>query len=619
MVNHYNHGTPLIARIHEVNSAAELSRIEGFALERSSPPATPARRAPEAAEATARRERPPKGGDDEDNVLPFIGEVVSYVPGQSVCIERTLSLEEDLHLADHHFVHAPGVKPLAACFPVVPMTVSLEIMAEAAACLAPGYGLIGFEDVSAGRWIALADTDELTLRVEGAVKAVDTSAQICRLSVAVFIKGESRPSVSATVLFGAHYQLSLSFGSGAPADGGRRSLRAAQAYEERHLFHGPRFQCLAGTMQLGEHGAAVELVVRSPDDMFRSTTRPQLLTDPALLDTVGQTMAIWTMEQGDIVFPVGIGKLEFYRPAPACGTRVPMRVEVTASKGKTLTADVEIQDGAGGVWLRIKDWKSWRFQWDKRLTAFRRLPTRYLLSDTLQLPAFEARPEPVCQRVTKQRLAGFDLVLLARHYLHMDEMAIFASKNGTRARQMQWLLGRIAAKDAVRALDARQRRTGETLHPAAFAIGNDEKGQPVVSRWRDDGVPPPTVSIAHCDDEAIAIAHWKPVGIDLERIAEHDAHFVKAFASESERALLADFSGAERQEWITRLWCAKETLGKLMGTGVNGAPQHFEATVIDADGGVQMRHRSSGHEAVITTVRDGNFIVAIGLDLARAG
>ena len=58
-----------------------------------------------------------------------------------------MTLDEDLHLADHAFVHAPGVKPLFACLPVVPMTLSLEILAEAAACLAPGYGLIGFEEV----------------------------------------------------------------------------------------------------------------------------------------------------------------------------------------------------------------------------------------------------------------------------------------------------------------------------------------------------------------------------------------------------------------------------------------------------------------------------------------
>jgi phosphopantetheinyl transferase len=612
MVNHHNHSTPLIARIHEVHSAAELACNEGLEPERPSPLATPNHVAPQGEGAATEWHRGTGKVDDEGKGLPFIGDVVRYLPGQSVSVERKLTLEEDLHLADHHFVHAPGIKPLSACFPVVPMTVSLEIMAEVAACLAPGYGLVGFEDVSAMRWIALADTVALTLLVEGRLEHFDALRETCRVSVAVFVKGESQPSISAKVLFSSHYQMGLSFSFGDLAVGECNSLGAAQVYASRQLFHGPRFQCLVGSILLGRHGAAAELLVRSPDDMFCSTNCPQLLTDPALLDTVGQTMAIWAMQQERMAFPIGIGKLELYRPTPAPGTRVPMRVEITANSPRTLTADVEIQDGNGGVWMRIKDWKSWQFQWDKKLVEFRQLPTRYLLSDTLQLPGLG--PGPVCQRLTKERLAGFNLALLARHYLHMDEMATFASKSGAPARQVQWLLGRIAAKDAVRAWAARQKRTEEKLHPAAFAIENDAKGQPVVSRWPDHRMPAPTLSIAHCEDKAIAMAHGEPVGIDLERIAEHDADFVKAMASQSERALLAVFSGVERQEWLTRVWCAKEALGKLMGTGVNGAPQHFEARAIDANGSLQMRHRSSGHEATITTVRDGNFIIAFGLD-----
>ncbi len=614
MINRPNHAMPLVARMYEVNAASELSGIEPAAqppaAQSGPPPAAPAGPAPGARDA--------RDAGVADHALPFVGAVLDYVPGQSVSIERRLSLAEDLHLADHHFVHATAVKPLSACFPVVPMTVSLEIMAEAAACLVPGYGLIGFEDVQAARWIALADTDTMTVRVDARVKEADAAGASCRLGVAVFVQGESHPAISATVLFGTHYRLSLSFDAPALDAGACRSLNAADAYAERQLFHGPRFQGLVGTMLLGECDAAVEVQVRSAADMFRSMPDPQLLTDPALLDTVGQAIAMWALQQGDVAFPVGIGKLEFYRTAPAPGTRVPMRVHVTENKGKTLTADVEIQDGVGGVWMRIRGWKSWRFQWDKRLMAFRRLPTRHLLSDAVSLAALDEHPAPVCQRLTRKRLAGFDPLLLARHYLHLDEMAAFADKRGTPARQIEWLLGRIAAKDAVRAWDARRRQARETLHPAAFAIASDEKGCPVVARWHADGVSPPAISIAHCDDEAIAIAHGSPVGIDIERIAEHDADFVKAIATESERALVARCAGSERQAWVTRLWCAKEALGKLMGTGIDGTPRHYEATAIDTDGSFQMCHRHSGRQARVTTQCDGDFIVAIGLGEVRA-
>lgn len=205
---------PFVGRIHEVSAAREL--------EDSLPPTG-------MAAGEAQRAAPEK--QEEARALPFIGDIVSHRPGASVTIERRLTLQEDLHLADHHFVHAAGIKPLAACFPVVPMTVSLEIMAEAAACLAPGHGLIGFENVSAARWIALADTDEITLRVEARVERFDTAHGTYRIGVAVFVKGEPAPSTRARLLFGRHYQPGLSFGFGELAV--RSTLDAAHIYSQR--------------------------------------------------------------------------------------------------------------------------------------------------------------------------------------------------------------------------------------------------------------------------------------------------------------------------------------------------------------------------------------------------
>ena len=601
--------TPIIARLHEASSARELANAMRGEPERPAPQAISNHAAPQRSDAANEQYRAPPEMEEE-SALPFIGDVVRYLPGNAITVERRLALDEDLYLADHHFVHAPGIKPLSACFPVMPMTVSLEIMAQVAACLAPGHGLIGFENVTAGRWIALADTDTLALRMEGHVEHVDTLRKTCRISVAVFVEAEAQPSISARLLFGKHYQFGLAFNfEEFVAD---CHLSAAQIYAQRQLFHGPRFQCLEGTIVSGAQGATAELLVRAPDDLFHSTRRPQLLTDPALMDNVGQLMAIWAMQQhGRVAFPVGLGKLEFYAPSPAPGTRVPIRVAITGNALKMLSADVEIEDGAGNVWLRIKDWKSWQFQWDKRLVDFRRLPTRYLLSDAQQLPT--SLPDPVCQRLTAKHVAGFDLTLLARHYLHMDEMAAFAGKSGTPPRQLQWLLGRIAAKDAARVWSARHGGTEEKIHPAAFAIENDAKGQPRVSRWPDNGLPTPMLSIAHCEGQAIAVAHGDPVGIDIEPIVERNTDFLNAISSESERALLEVFSGIGLQEGVTRLWCAKEALGKLMGTGVDEAPQRFEAQGLSADGSFQMRHRSSGRQALVTSMRDGDVMIAFGI------
>ncbi|MBC7858479.1 MAG: polyketide synthase dehydratase domain-containing protein [Burkholderiaceae bacterium] len=567
--------SPLIARLHEVDCARQL---DGAACDGTS-----------------------------DGALPFVGEIVHHVPGSVIGVRRRLSLAEDLYLADHHFVCAPGVKPLSACFPVVPMTVSLEIMAQAAACLAPEQGLTGFADVTATRWIALADTDQLALRIECRLEHADPARQLRRIAAAVFVEGEAQPSISAKLMFGKLYQVGLPFNVAQPVAGHR--LAAAQLYAQRELFHGPRFQCLDDAIVLGPEGAAARLRVRAPLDWFGSTRQPQLLTDPALLDGVGQLMAVWAMQRERAVFPIGLGQMELYGPTPAPGTSVPIRMAISPGASKMLSADVEIEDGAGAIWMRIKAWKSWQFQWDRALLDFRRQPTFYLLSDAQALPAPDAGAR--CQRITARRIARFDRALLARHYLRMDEMAQFFAFAGAPERQLQWLLGRITAKDAARAWRARHGGGAAMLHPAAFAVENDARGQPRVAGWPDDA--PPALSIAHCEDQAIALAHEDQTGVDIERVAERAATFLRAVTSEAERELLSAFAGAARNEWITRLWCAKEAMGKLMGTGLNQAPQRFEAQTLYADGAIAMLHGGSGRHARVTTIHDGHFMIAFAL------
>lgn len=598
---------PIIARQHEVDAARALMAHHA--------PGTPGASSAPGRSAASEVAAP---------AMPFIGSIASYTPGQRICIERQLTLDEDLHLADHHFVPARPHKPLSACYPVLPMTFSLEIMAEAAACLAPGLGLTAIEQVNAVRWIALADSDSLALRIEARVEQVDALRHSCRIAVAIHPAGSAQPAISAALVFGRHYQLSLrpSFKPLA----GAATLNAADIYARRQLFHGPALRCLDGSVTVGAEGAGGTLLVRAPDRLFRSTRTPQLLTDPALMDGVGQLIGIWAMRQQQrITFPIGVGKLEYYGATPAPGSRVPIRIQTRIS-GKLLNTEVEIGDGAGHVWLRIHDWKSWQFRWDARLLEFRRRPARQLLSVAAPLPPALAGSALVCRRMDGHSIADFDRALLARHYLHQDEMASFHGKESLPMRQLQWLLGRIAAKDAVRAWCARAGgdaiqegpdNSVDMLHPAAFALENDGNGQPYVSCWPLPCAPP-QISIAHCEQRAVAVAHGSAVGIDIERIVPRDAAFQAGFSSAAERALLP---GGPTDESITRLWCAKEVLGKLMGTGVAQSPLHYAAMRREAGsgdaGGLLMRHAGSGRVANVASLRDGDFIYALAADAGR--
>jgi phosphopantetheinyl transferase len=615
---HWENGrVPLVGRLYEVQS---LREIEGQKQREAYPPGDVLGTSSKGSHVTpslALEIKAPGTRPAGRTVLPFVERIAAYVPGASITVQRTLTLDEDLHLADHTFVHAPGVKPVSGCLPVVPLTMAMEIMAETAACLAPGFGLIGFEDVTASRWIELADTDTLELRISAETAQFDNDRKIYRIATAIYVSDQPRPAIQSRVLFAPQYCLDLSMSFADCENVRPHSCTGEQLYQNRHLFHGPTYQLLTGQILVHSRGITGHALVKAPTNLFQSTDSPQLLIHPTLLDTVGQLLGVWAIEQRDRqVFPIGMKKLELYRPTPVAGSRLPLRVELTQEEAKTLTADVEIQDGAGSVWLRIRGWGAWKFRWPKQVTDFRRLPTRFPLSRQTELPGLPATA--VCCMILPADVGRFDATLLARFYLDMNEMRACGDKCSLPRRQQHWLLGRIAAKDAARIWLARNAGSEEMLHPAALPIESDENGQPrVARRISKHGLP--KLSIAHCDDGVIALAHSEAVGVDIEPIRQREPAFFETIANEAERRLLSGRGSVDvTGEWVTRVWCAKEAAGKLLGTGMNGSPRAYEFRTVKPDGMFQGVHVESGREIAVRTVRDHDLIIAYASDHVAA-
>src|SRR5207253_4905532 len=79
----------------------------------------------------------------------LVGQVERLVPGREVILRRVMDLREDLY-ADDHTLGGRGVSrvdPGQNGLPVLPMTFSLEAMAEAAALLAPGKVVAAIRDI----------------------------------------------------------------------------------------------------------------------------------------------------------------------------------------------------------------------------------------------------------------------------------------------------------------------------------------------------------------------------------------------------------------------------------------------------------------------------------------
>ncbi len=445
-------------------------------------------------------------------IMPFTGPILKYDEGSEIVMERTIDLTRDRFMMDHIFINARGVKPDSACLPVVPLTVSLEMMAEVAACLAPGCGLLGFEDIKASRWIALLDSHTLCVQISARLYHVDPDTGTYHIAAAVFTPDSRKPAIQGTVLLGVRYVEQLALDFSLTEDPFRYPFGEDEIYGEHHLFHGPTFQCIKGETALAGKTVMGNLCVLPKKDMFSDMTDPFFLCDPVLLDGVGQLVGLWAIDRGQYVFPVGIKKLEIYGPTPAAGSMVPVFVEIKEHSTKLLTADVEIQDGKGGVWMRIRCWKDWVFHWSRCLYDFRRQPDHFLASHTLSRQDLPA--DAKMQYISRADLKDMDMDALSRFFLHADEIRMLNERH-LLTHRWQYILGRIAAKDALRSWQAGS--SGKMRHPAGMIIEDAPAGKLTVKK-NDDAGPVPHLDIFCSETGAVALVSAESTGIDLARI-----------------------------------------------------------------------------------------------------
>jgi phosphopantetheinyl transferase len=219
----------------------------------------------------------------------------------------------------------------------------------------------------------------------------------------------------------------------------------------------------------------------------------------------------------------------------------------------------------GRVWARIQGWEDWRFDTDERVWPVMHRTEGHLF----------ATPEGdgvymVCDPGRSEASRDY----LATRFLGRSEREQYEGL--AEARKVSWLYGRIAAKDAVRA-DVRS-RTGRHLFPVEVPIEVDRQGRPIVGgEYRGQY----HVSIGHKDDIAVAIASSNAgLGIDIERVAPRDETFATTICAEDELTLLPD---GHRDVWLTRVWCAKEVIGKRRGTGITGSPKAFSLQRIEGE------------------------------------
>ncbi|MFI0816279.1 beta-ketoacyl synthase N-terminal-like domain-containing protein [Streptomyces sp. NPDC021098] len=319
---------------------------------------------------------------------------------------------------------------------------------------------------------------------------------------------------------------------------------AAQIYGERWMFHGPAFQGLTRLTAIGE--THVRGTIATP------------AAPGALLDNVGQLLGYWIMAtrtSRSVVFPVGMRLMRFYGPPPRPGTPVECLVRIVALTDAALEADVQLLIG-GQVWAELHGWHDRRFDNDPETRPVERFPQRNTLS----------RPQPGGWSLVYERwpdLASRDLIM--RNNLGSAERAEYERQPPLGRRQ--WLLGRIAAKDAVRRWLWEQ---GEgPVFPAEIRVCEDERGRPYAVGVHGRTLPPLELTLAHRGEAGVALVapSQSRLGIGMEVVADLGPDTSGPAERELLAALTASGGGHPAAWWAAAFRAAKEAVAKADGTG----------------------------------------------------
>jgi acyl transferase domain-containing protein/phosphopantetheinyl transferase len=456
-----------------------------------------------------------------------------------------LTYEEHPYLVDHTIIRQPDDWPFAEDMnPVVPFTMTIELLAEIALKHAPGRKLVRIKKLVAFRWIALEDP------FDGIVRGVWKEPNCLELELVGHAKGEFE-FADEWPLPPEEYMGDIDIGEVILPDPDISAL-----YDE-YSFHGPQYRSTMKVDGICARGMA--------------TSAKKVIGKGSLLDVMGQQIGLFihiTQKENTISFPVRLKELTFYNDLFDQEGEFKHTLIVKRMTDTSIIADMVLKRG-GKIWSVAREFVNHRFEGGKGLWDLVQKPWRNVL-------AWEIAPDiHFYVNHDRSNLMNF----LEQRYLLRVEKNRYQSIESPQ-QQRDFLIGRIALKDAVR------KRVAQDPHALPFPIEiiceYDENGKLFVrghGRLKE-AVEGLHVSLGHKDSMAIAAVTKRPVGVDVERIDEKDEGFLELAFTKEERELLKSM---DRAEGPIRFWVAKESCAKKTGLGLQGNPKRFEVSAVDGD------------------------------------
>ncbi|AMV36069.1 type I polyketide synthase [Planctomyces sp. SH-PL62] len=535
--------------------------------------------------------------------FPLLGEIVSVKAGDEVIARRVFDPAIDVYLRDHTLGRdVSRADPDLLALPVMPLTMSMEILAEAASFLAPGRTVVGFRNLRAFRWIAF-DEGPQELQATARRQAGSPDRIVVQIrNLTEDRRGDSppaSPAIEATVLLADAYPPRPAGASSKLRDGRPSRIEPERLYSDV-MFHGPSWRGVASIERVADDGSLARLRVLPFDRLIEGRPAPDFVLDPVLLDAAGQVIGFWTAERlatGKVIFPSGLEALDLFGPNLPPGATATCEAMIRPEGDRRLRSDIEIVAEDGRPLLRLQGWEDWRSD----------LPATF---HPLILPSggdfsepwpdlVESFPSPrsfACRRLGSGLPSDLGLWrrVWAQLVLGRAEREEFRRLAAPESRQVEWLVGRTAAKEAAR--DLLRAHLGLEPPLADIEIRRDAEGRLTVGgAWENELDGEIVVSISLDVHLAVALAGLMPARGELERESECGGGAYLGIHAESasrredhpepvlsgaELALLRDRPVDRLEEWWFRCRCAKKAVVKALGGRTSEAPASLSIAAV---------------------------------------
>lgn len=445
------------------------------------------------------------------------GEIIEQSEGHFYS-ERVFDARHDRFLLDHALGRRISVcDPELIPLPIVPFTVSMTILAEAACRLSGGKRCLALIDIRGSRWLA-ADRGSFRLGIEARRQNQTEKpggfpdAEEIRVRLYEIDRESSRRYLAfeGTALVGDEYPERP-----APMAFPREGLKDAQVPTEFFYsyctYNGPVFQGIRQVLEFDERAIVADLQA-PPTTRFRADgADPGFAIPGALLDSTGQLAGYWLVEQGvrDFgIFPFRAARYSQFGDPPRPGARCRTQCNIRQN-GHIVTCSFDFLGDGGRVFARVEDMEL-RFYdnpWVRRFFVAHDPDDMFTVAGEAVAP--DGNAAAICRKI--DTLPGEFLHqswniwsrALAHLILNSRELGNWYRLPDRGAPATRILLERLVAKDAVRVWARRE--AGMELLPADIDIEPlaDERVQARCSHLPQSR-PIPPISVHSEGESAVA-------------------------------------------------------------------------------------------------------------------